>query len=154
MIAYGIYFWKSRMCRLWFAAPASWLPSGSGCIILLYGISLTTSVSSWPFPAWVWACGSRRDLPTDLLPQARQPSLSALRTALPVNLFFCLIFASFQAVAYHMPFITHSWLFNEVWALRRASAWAGCGDGLAMLFDIPRGDSRSIKIFRRDFVYG
>ena len=56
----------------------------------------------------------------------------------PTNLFFCLIFASFQAVAYHMPFITHSWLFNEVlgFAPGIGIGWLW-GRGLAMLFDIP-----------------
>ena len=67
-------------------------------------------------------------------PRRKRP----LRTALPVNLFFCLIFASFQAVAYHMPFITHSWLFNEVlgFAPGIGMGWLW-GRGLAMLLDIP-----------------
>ena len=78
-----------------------------------------------------------------------------LRTALPGNLFFCLIFASFQAVAYHMPFITHSWLFNEVlgFAPGIGIGWLWDGDWPCCSI-FPRGDSRSIKIFRRDFVYG
>lgn len=55
-----------------------------------------------------------------------------------MHLLFCLLFASFQAMAYHLPFITHSWLFNEVlgFAPGIGVGWLW-GRKLAMLFDIP-----------------
>lgn len=114
---------------------------GSGCIILLYGISFFDDPL---FPHGFFlglglGLWFKKGLP-ELTYCRKQHSLRCppLRTALPVNLFFCLIFASFQAVAYHMPFITHSWLFNEVlgFAPGIGMGWLW-GRGLAMLFDIP-----------------
>ena len=114
---------------------------GSGCIILLYGISFFDDPL---FPHGLFpGPGSgpvvqEGPAGTDLLPQAAQPSLSALADGPAGESLFLPDFRSFQAVAYHMPFITHSWLFNEVlgFAPGIGMGWLW-GRGLAMLFDIP-----------------
>lgn len=143
MIAYGIYFRKSRMCRLWwFAGPCVLVAIWAAAVLYYYTEYpfLTTLCFLMAFflglGLGLWF---KKGLP-ELTYCRRQHRLRCppLRTALPVNLFFCLIFASFQAVAYHMPFITHSWLFNEVlgFAPGIGMGWLW-GRGLAMLFDIP-----------------
>ena len=64
MIAYGIYFRKSRMCRLWwFAGPCVLVAIWAAAVLYYYTEYpfLTTLCFLMAFSwAWVWACGSRR----------------------------------------------------------------------------------------------
>ncbi len=143
MIAYGIYFRKSRTCRLWWFV-------GPGVLVAIWAAAVLYYYTEYPFlttlcflMAFFLGLGIglwfKKGLP-ELTYCHKQHRLHCppFGMALPVHLLFCLLFASFQAMAYHLPFITHSWLFNEVlgFAPGIGVGWLW-GRKLAMLFDIP-----------------
>ena len=97
MIAYGIYFRKSRMCRLWwFAGPCVLVAIWAAAVLYYYTEYpfLTTLCFLMAFflglGLGLWF---KKGLP-ELTYCRKQHRLRCppLRTALPVNLFFCLIF--------------------------------------------------------------
>lgn len=143
MISYGVYFRKSRACRLWWFAGPSFLVAVWTAAVLYYYTEYPFLTILCFLMAFFLGLGLglwfKKGLPE--LTYCREdhlPHCPPFRTALPVNLLFCLLFAAFQAVVYHLPFITHSWLFNEVLGfapgLGTGLLW---GRGLAMLLDIP-----------------
>ena len=143
MVAYGFYFRRARECSvLCFVGP--------GILAAFWAAAVLYYYTEYPFltilcflMAFFLGLGLglwfKQGLPE--LTYSRETHrlrCPPQRLALPVNIGFCLLFAAFQASVYHLPFLTHSWFFNEILGFAPGLAtglfW---GRGLAVLLDIP-----------------